>query len=261
MVTLLSAMSARAYEIKATSPDTIYLNGPFPLPQSFTEGFDEGASKGWSLLHNNGQAVVTTQLITLIGTYNNHRFTVVNTGGGASTILPVASATGLDLGGDQVSGEGVEISAGWYQGTTGAPWTCGTSPAWKHCASVTVDNCEGAADMHVAVTGLEARRATFNNYVTLAAIGIEGTACDIQTITTGGTTTDTGVNATDGVGVTYCILLAANCAVTYTLDGVANTPVSYSIPDGLQLVPAIWFAHAAGLAGAVNVTSWSWVPQ
>lgn len=185
------------------------------------------------------------------------------------TLLPVMSATGLNIGADQVDNDGAEIFAG-VMGASGRQFIVGTDPAVKFCAAVTIADVSGTDEFHVGwrrpnapANGAAIARATFDDYTDLASIGIvtaaSPAAIQIETILNNAatTTTDTTNTVADGVSKRYCVLVSAAGVVTYTNDGAApTTTAAFTFDDGDPIIPFIHYLHATTTPGAITITEW-----
>lgn len=180
----------------------------------------------------------------------------------AQTILPVITATGLDIGTDQVSAEAIEMFAG-VLGASGRPAVVGWDPAFYFCATLTVVDASGASDLHVGWrSATQTQVQALGTYLNFATIGLEGTSNPntIQIMTSNDdteVTTDTTDTWADAASKKLCTNVSAAGVATYTINGAApTTTVSFTFDDGDSLIPFIAFEHGADVAGAVTLTEW-----
>ena len=230
----------------------------FGYRESFTP--DEYADVPSALMTIAGlvQSAVAQQLN--IGYFGPHTFIFGQST--AQTLLPVTDTIGLDIGGDQVSGEAYEMFAG-VLGASGRPAVIGIDPAFYFCLTAEIADASGASDFHVGWrSATQTQRADIDGYLNYATIGLEGTSNPntIQLMTgNDGTdvTTDTTNTWADAASKKLCVNVSAAGAVTYTINGTAPTTVAaFSFDDGDSVIPFVQFQHGADVAGAVDITLW-----
>ena len=195
-----------------------------------------------------------------IGYFGPHAFIFAQST--AQTILPVMDNTGLDISGDQVSGEAYEMFAG-VLGASGRPAVVGIDPAFYFCATLAVVDVSGASDMHVGWrSATQTQTGTIATYLNYATIGLEGTANPntIQ-IMTGNDDTDVTTDTTDTMADAdedeFCVFVSAAGVVTYTVDDVApTTTAAFTFDDGDSLIPFIQIQHGGDVAGAIDLVAW-----
>jgi hypothetical protein len=180
----------------------------------------------------------------------------------AQTILPVMDSVGLDISGDQVSGEAYEMFAG-VLGASGRPAVVGLDPAFYFCAEITVADASGASDIHVGWrSATQTQTGTITTYLNYATIGAEGTSNPntIQTMTGNDdtdVTTDTTNTWADGALKMLCVGVGATGGVSYSINGAAPTAsVAFTFDDGDSLIPFIQIQHSADVAGAIDLSDW-----
>lgn len=253
--------NALTYDSTDTT-EIVGINSAWTRTPALYEDFGYGASAGLAIVGAVGQAPVGTALGSNYLNIGFNKFVAYNTGASANTTQPVMTAVGLDIGGEQTSGDGWELSTGWVLTWT-RPFVTSTDAAFQACVTITVEDASGAADLHWGFIGIELPVATFNNYANMATIGLEGTANPntIQTISNlaaaGAVVTDTTSTWADAASKALCVLVSASGVVTYTINGTANTPASFTFNAGTMVRSALWFAHGADLAGKVEITSMS----
>lgn len=225
------------------------------------EHFSEGAvDKGLVVLNITGVAqTAAAQQLDIGYTGNGNRFIFGQST--AQTILPVMAATGLDIGGDQVSGEAYEMWGG-YLGASGRPFVVGTDPPFYFCLTAIIADASGASDFHVGFRRPQAQTATLGTYTDFATIGLEGTSNPntIQVMTSDDdseTTTDTTDTWADAAQKKLCVYVGAAGAATYTINDVAPTvTAAATIDDGEMMIPFVHFQHSADVAGTVIISEW-----
>jgi hypothetical protein len=184
-------------------------------------------------------------------------------GAGQTIVAPVLTANGLDIGLDQASTEGVEITQGITARSPGA-FVVGTDAAFFFSCKIKVEDASGCNPLVAGFRKAEAYQTTVAAYADYAAIGIIGTANPntIKTTTeaAGGGNTDTDTTNTwaDAAAKTLTVKVSAAGVVTYQINGVApTTVVAFSFTAGDVLVPFVFFLNAADLAGTVELQEWT----
>lgn len=240
--------------------------------------FSEGASKGQfcedaATIGTRADCAGNTTLVQCACTFGNglklNHFPIVT-----ATIDPVMTATGFNIGSDQVSNDGIAIY-GSVAGASGHPFVVGTDQFY-FCMELNVDDVSGIDASFAGFVALfdgVAWNADSEAYTDYAGIGIEGTAASGLTeedvyITTeidaagdgtgdGVVETDTTDSATDETTHKYCTYVTSAGVTTFTFDGAApTTTATYTFRDGLVVVPFFSYLHTADLAGAVDIVSW-----
>lgn len=242
--------------------ERVTINVPYRLSPALWDTFGEGASKGLRSLRYDGTGASTSTLVTNYLHAGTNTFLFTNIGGTSNTSPPVMSATGLNIAGEQTSGDGWELLHGILQ-SSGRPFVIGTDAAFTGCWTVVVGDVSGASKMMVGFRAATIANGTFTSYSEVAAIGISGSSnpATIFTITNaagaGAVSTNTNDTVADGVSKTYCVLVSGAGAVTYTNDGIAPSNfVGATMSDGDVVVPFVWFTNGADLADTVDITLW-----
>ena len=169
-------------------------------------------------------------------------------------------AGSLDVGADQNADDGYMIWTG-YAGATGRPFVIGRDAAFKTCLKFAIEDVSGTDDFHFGFRRAEVANATFDNYNDLASLGFtvaDGTI-DIETINDNAstTTTATGDSLADATTTTWCVLVSAAGAVTYTIDGAApTTTAAFSFDDGDPVVPFLDYLQDTALTGEIDLYEW-----
>jgi len=246
----------------------LQVNGEYLTPPGMLESFAEGAA-GKGIVNSKFDYTAwsaTAQMLNYTSVGNGHKFAMFPIV--AQTLTPVMSATGLNIGADQTDNDGMEMVSGFY-GATGRPYIIGTDPAFKFCATVTVDDVSGVDDFHIGFREVaDLPNGTFTNYTDFATLGWSTNAdpADLNTVTdldnAGEVTTATTDTVADGANVKYCVLVGAAGATTYTVDGTEpTTVVAYTFGDGLMVAPFIHYIQHGDLSEAITVTEWESVYQ
>jgi len=176
----------------------------------------------------------------------------------AQTLGIDMDAGSLDLGGDQVNNEILEIMWG-VPGASGAPFVIGESPAFYQCAKLTVVDVTGSDALFMGFRTLETGNADNQAYDSYSAIGSVSGDVKLETEVAGGgtTTTDTTENLADLGTDTYCIYVSAAGVVTYKIDGHAPaTTAAYTWADAESVIPYIYVRQDADLTGEVDLLEW-----
>lgn len=183
-------------------------------------------------------------------------------GAGQTLVAPLFGANGLDIGMDQATTEGVEITNG-ISARCPVAFTVGTDAAFFFSATLKVGDASGVNPLVVGFRKAEAYQATHTSYADYAAIGIVGTSNPnlIKTITEaaggGTTTTDTTNTWADAATKTLTVKVSAAGVVTYEINGAAPTAVvAFSFTAGDVVVPYLYFLNAADVSDNVYLTAW-----
>lgn len=177
---------------------------------------------------------------------------------GTQTILiPQQTATGLNIGMDQFDNDGVEITQGITASSKSA-FVVGTD-AFHLLVKFKIGTVAGTDDCAVGFRTAEAYQANIDDYNNMAVLNVISGNITQETIDDNNATTvtDTTDDWADGETYTLGVHIAADRAVTYTIDGVApSNPAVFSWDVSDVAVPFIYFLNAGGLAGAVELISW-----
>jgi hypothetical protein len=236
-----------------------------PRNLQWSMSFDEGASKGLTLQAATGAAYSTTADAYNVFTYGSPpiKFHFVTNTTATGTITPVATAVGIDLNGGS-PGDNDEWTAVWgiLEGT-GGPLIPGTTPAWKACATLTVEDVSGTDGCYLAVTSAGAHvdlSSNDPNYASYVAIGPVSGTINVSDSTTGPTsTTDAWADAATKA---LCILGTQAGVVTYTINGAAPTATdAHTLADGVPHVMRVQCINAADIANKVELSAASFTLQ
>lgn len=235
--------------LRATKLDRRYTFEEFDAPAAFS-------------LRTGGAAAGATGNLNVMAFPETH-FEVHIKGAGQTLFGPVQGASGLDIGGDQTSTEGFEITQGITARSRGA-FVVGTDAAFFFSAKLKAVDASGCNPLMVGFRKAEAYQTAIASYADYAAIGIIGTSDPnvIKTTTEaaagGNTDTDTTNTWADNATKTLKVLVSAAGVVTYTINGVApTTTVAFSFTAGDVLVPFLFFLNAADLADNVYLQEWA----
>jgi hypothetical protein len=181
---------------------------------------------------------------------------------GTQTILaPVLTAVGLDIGMDQTSGDGIELTHGILSRSPVA-FTVGTDAAFYVSATIKVADASGVNPLLIGFRKAEAYQATMAAYADYAMIGIIGTA-DPNTIflTTeaaggGNTNTDTTMTWADAAIKQLKVKVSSAGVVTYEVNNAAPTATAaFSFTAADVVVPCLFFLNGTG-GGLVEISNW-----
>ncbi|NJK31139.1 MAG: hypothetical protein HC927_01300, partial [Deltaproteobacteria bacterium] len=175
----------------------------------------------------------------------------IDTDAARSTLAPIRPTT-----------TGLMLFTG-YAGATGRPFVIGRDAAFKTCLTFAIEDIDGTDEFHFGFRRAEPGNGTFDNYLDLASIGCT-TAADpmaikLETINDNAatTTTDTTNTLQDATTTTWCVLVSAAGAVTYTIDGAAPTATAaFSFDDGDPVVPFLDYLQATALTGEIDLYRW-----
>lgn len=196
-----------------------------------------------------------------IGYFGPHAFIFGQ--GTAQTLLPVTDAIGLDISGDQVSGEAYEMWGG-TMGASGRPAVIGVDPDFYFCLTAQIADVSGLSTFNVGFrTATQTQAAaTITTYLNYATIGIKGTA-NPNTIhlLTGNDDTDVDTDTTNTVADAethvYCTGVSSTGTTFYSLDGAAPTATAaFTFDDGDSVIPFVLSVQSADLSGAVDIMEW-----
>lgn len=231
-----------------------------PLAAGYRETFAYGDDKGISQLDQSGglTCVGNTTTVPCLATFGSGvklAWAPVVT----ATLLLDMDASSLDIAGDQVDNDGLEIMGG-VMGASGRPFIVGDDPAFYFCATLAVEDVSGADEVRIGFRRVEPMNAVWGSYTDYATIGPNAGDIIITTENDAGgeTDTDTTDNYADaGAAVKYCVNVSAAGAVTYTNNGAAPTvTAAFSFDDGDAVIPVIHYLHATDLAGEIDLTLW-----
>jgi hypothetical protein len=182
--------------------------------------------------------------------------------GTQTLVAPVLTAVGLDIGMDQTSTDGIELTHG-ITARCPVAFVVGTDPAFFVRAVIKVADASGANPLVIGFRKAEAYQALVASYADYAVIGAIGTANPntIQTTTEaaggGATTTDTTNTWADGATKELKVLVSAAGVVTYQINNAAPTTVAaFSFTAADVVVPFLFFLNAADVAGLVEIIDW-----
>jgi hypothetical protein len=179
-------------------------------------------------------------------------------GAGQTILVPVATATGLDISLDQTDDEGVEVSQGILARSRGA-FTIGTDTAFFARCRFKIADVSGTDDCAFGFRKAAAYQANIDDYTDMAVLNVIAGDIKIETILNNGatSTTDTTDNWADGETHELQVLVSAGGVVTYRIDGAAPTQTAaFTFDTGDVVVPFCFFLHTTDLAGAVELIEW-----
>lgn len=174
---------------------------------------------------------------------------------GTQTIVAPSMGTGgLNIGLDQTDDDGVEFCLGINAHNKGV-FTVGTSPAFFARMKFSIETVAGTDDCAFGFRKVEAYQAALDDYDEMAALNVISGDITIETILNGGatTSTDTTDNWADAETHELKVLVDADGAVTYEIDGrTPTTTAAFTFDDGEVVVPFFYMLQAnAAQTGAV----------
>lgn len=174
------------------------------------------------------------------------------------TIAPDMDAASLDIGGDQVADDGLELAGGIY-GASGRPFIPGNDPGFQFCVEVTIADVSGTDEFRMGFRRAESFNATFNSYDDYVSVGCISGNFTIETEEAGGgeTTTDTTDDCADTVEHALCTKVSDAGVVTYTIDGQAPTiTAAITLTLGEPVIPFLHMLQHTDLTGEVDLGLW-----
>lgn len=166
------------------------------------------------------------------------------------------SALNLQL--DETDDEGAEYCAGILNSCRQA-FKVGTDAAFFFRVRFSIEDVSGTDDCAIGFRKVEAYQANLDDYADMATLNVISGNINIETIkgSAATVTTDTTDNWADGETHELKVLVDANGAVTYQIDGAApSTTAAYSFTDDLFVVPFFYLLNASDVADAVNLLEW-----
>lgn len=183
-------------------------------------------------------------------------------GAGQTIVVPVLTDVGLDIGQDQASTEGIELTQGITARAKHA-YVIGTDGPFFLRAKIKIEDASGCNPLVIGFRKAEAYQTAVASYADYAAVGIIGTAnpntikTTTETAAGGNTDTDTTKTWADGATKELKVVVSAKGAVTYYLDGLKlDAAPAFSLANALTVVPFLFFLHSADVAGVVELIEW-----
>ena len=174
----------------------------------------------------------------------------------APSLVSISSGvSALNIGMDQTNNDGVELCAGILSSNPQA-FITGTDAAFFLRVKFSIGTVLGTDDMAIGFRKAEAYQANLDDYADMAVLNAISGNITIETIVAGAATvsTDTTDNWADGETHELKVLVDSDGVTTYQIDGQAPTvTAAFTFTAGSVVVPFIFFLHAAGLAGQVNI--------
>jgi hypothetical protein len=177
---------------------------------------------------------------------------------GTQTIigLGVPTTTGCNVAGDQTDNDGREIAfAGGI--TSRAPRAFVVGNAFSARLKFSIATVAGTDDCAFGFRKAEAAQANIDDYDEMAVLNVISGNIDIETILNAGATatTDTTDNWADTEAHELKVMVAADGAVTYQIDGAAPTvTAAFSFDAGETVIPFMFFLQAnASQTGELNL--------
>lgn len=164
----------------------------------------------------------------------------------------------LNISMDQTDNDGVEICAG-IMNSNRCAFKVADDAAFFFRVRFSIADVSGTDDCAIGFRKVEAYQADIDDYADMAVLNVISGDINIETIKGGASTvtTDTTDNWADAATHELKVLVDADGAVTYQIDGVApTTTAAYSFTADLFVVPFFYFLHDSDVAGEVNVLEW-----
>jgi len=231
-----------------------------PLGPTYRETFAYGSLKGMSQLAwatgltTAGLTTTVPAIMTFASGVRLMWASVVT-----ETLAPAMTATGLNIVGDLVNLDGLEVFGG-VLGASGRPFVVGTDPAFYFCSTVVQNDVSGQTILRFGFRKVEAMNAVFADYDTYATIGPDAGTINISTELAGAgiTTTDTTNDTTDASTTKFCVNVSDAGALTYTINGAATTvAAAVTLTSGISVIPFVHFVESADAAtDTINLTLW-----
>lgn len=202
-----------------------------------------------------GNPVGTTGAVNILRTDRNI-FEYVVLGAGQTILIPVFSATGLDIGMDQTATEGLEVSQGITTRSRGA-FVVGTD-AFYGKLKVGIEDVSGATTLAFGFRKAAAYTADYNDYTDFAVLNAARGVLNSETALNNAATvvTDTTKTWADAAEHTMEVRVLKSGRVFYYFDSVKLTvPPSFTFDPTDTLVPFIFFLNHSDLAGKVELRS------
>jgi len=174
-------------------------------------------------------------------------------GGGACT--PTMDAEGLDICVGVADNDAVELAGGTF-GASGRPFVAGTD-AISFCTTWKIHDVSGSDAMYCGVrTASDASQEPITGYADYCGTGHVQGQYKVTDKTTGDT--DCGTDAiADNETDTWCVLVAATGACTYTVNGVApSTTDAHTLTAGRLFIPFCNMRSHGDIADDTWLTSW-----
>jgi len=175
-------------------------------------------------------------------------------GGGACT--PTMDAEGLDICVGVADNDAVELWGGMY-GASGRAFVAGTD-AISFCTTWNIHDVSGSDAMYCGVrTASDAAQEPITGYTDYCGTGHVQGQYKVTDKTTGDT--DCGADAiADDETDTWCIIVSAAGACTYTVDGVApSTTDAHTLTAGKLFIPFCNMRSHSDVADDTWLTDWT----
>lgn len=203
-----------------------------------------------------GNPVGTTGAVNILRTDRN-LFEYVPLGAGQTILIPVWSATGLDIAGDQTATEGFEISQG-ITARSRAAFVVGHD-AFYMKVKAGIEDVSGATTLLMGFRKAAAYTADYNDYTDFAGLNIARGTVNSETALNNAATvvTDTTKDWADTEEHTIEVRVLKSGRVLYYWDGVKLTvPPAFTFDATDTVVPFIFLLNHADLAGKVELRTY-----
>jgi len=176
---------------------------------------------------------------------------------GTQTIIGmgVLSSTGCNIAGDATGNDGREIAfGGGINSFSPRSYVVGTA-FWARLKFY-IDDVSGTDDCAFGFRKAEAYQANIDDYDEMAVLNMISGNITIETILNAGstTTTDTTDDWADLATHEFKVMVAADGAVTYTIDGAAPTvTAAFSFDAGENVIPFLFFLQDTDIVSTLTL--------
>jgi energy-converting hydrogenase Eha subunit C len=179
---------------------------------------------------------------------------------GEQTLGPVAVASGLDIGADQTSGDGIELNVALGDAVNAINQFSNLTDSQFYAKIATkIEDISGVAQSIVAFRKTEAHQADYNNYNDLAGVNAKGADLHVSLINNNAATveTDTAVNLTDDTKYDFLVVKDDVKALEVGIDLANGIKSLYNahLADALAHTTAIDDVNTVTTADASDLTT------
>ena len=179
--------------------------------------------------------------------------------GTQSIVCPAWGVNGLNIGMDQTSGDGIEITQGITARSRGA-FTCRTAKKpFLFRVSLSMALPATVTEYAVGFRKAEAYQVAIDNYDEMACLNALVGVINIETIDNGATTVTTDTTETDWDDAeqhSFTVKVSPSGVVTFEYDDVAPTvTASLTFDEDEVVIPFLYFKNG-GASGEINLKSW-----
>ena len=176
---------------------------------------------------------------------------------GTQTIIGmgVLTTNGINIAGDATADDGREIAFGGGI-TSFSPINFVVGTAFWARLKFYIDDVSGTDDCAFGFRKAEAYQANIDDYDEMAVLNMISGNIYIETILNGGSTvaTDTTQDWADLTTHEFKVMVAADGAVTYTIDGAAPTvTAAFSFDVGENVIPFMFFLQNTDIVSTLTL--------